>query len=595
MPTPSSEYQALIEAYLVIDQPRQRLSHWTRALGPLDDGRAPPLAAISAFYDPASDQALIGLRYDELALGSERLAFVIEIALLAEIGMIQPAELTDGDRRRFLGERIARCNLQVFDQRSVVGTLTELVRRVRELKTMAARPLPTRGDTEDPHLLVHAKGTRDDLPPAKLAKSTRDNLRTQNDLVEPIEQPGPPRVALARTGRRDEVVRATSSNVIPRVHRAATVEMQPLEARRMATASMDLPTPGPERPASRRARSPSTHGTEPYLPSPTTATPPGIIYARYLRSGRWVPIRIGALSLKGAALMAGALPRVNDHVDIALAFGTHRALVRGSVGKVSTLQEMQMSGAASFSVGFQLDDAAKRQLTTLLTAARAANVTIKPPPARNARRYPVEWPMCLGTSRGAVRGDALDVSRDGLFVKPQHALMLDAQLSFSSVLDDGEAPVSGRAKVVRHVTDAEARACGLAAGFGIQITEMGDDDRARWLAFLARIELRTDKRVLIGAAPARLAELQACLAAAGYCVTGGTDPGALVQLASAGPRPVDAALIDAQWLTAGMTASWVESLFSARQVPCITLQGDVRRARGIVDRLLAVDGSSQRG
>ena len=117
---------------------------------------------------------------------------------------------------------------------------------------------------------------------------------------------------------------------------------------------------------------------------------------------------------------------------------------------------------------------------------------------------------------------------------------------------------------------------------------MSDADRERWVAFVHRVERRADKRVLIGAAPARLAELQSALAAAGYAVTGGTDPGALVQLASSDARPVDAALIDANWLTPGAGASWVESLFSARNVPCLTMQGDSRRARPAIDKLLAV-------
>src|SRR5262245_46925429 len=95
----------LVEAFLIVEQPRQRLSHWSKALAPLDGGRAPALASVSAYYDPSTDQALLGLRYDELALGEERLAFIVEVALLAEIGMIQPAELSDGERRRFLGDR----------------------------------------------------------------------------------------------------------------------------------------------------------------------------------------------------------------------------------------------------------------------------------------------------------------------------------------------------------------------------------------------------------------------------------------------------------------------------------------------------------
>src|SRR5262249_34029318 len=118
--------------------------------------------------------------------------------------------------------------------------------------------------------------------------------------------------------------------------------------------------------------------------------------------------------------------------------------------------------------------------------------------------------------------------------------------------------------------------------------------RLRWVHFLDRIERRADRRILIGASPARLAELQAHLAAAGYAVTGGTDPGALVQLASAEARPVDAALLDAGWLSPATSGGWVESRFAARNVPCVTLHGDAKRARTIVDKLLAVAGPPHR-
>jgi hypothetical protein len=115
-----------------------------------------------------------------------------------------------------------------------------------------------------------------------------------------------------------------------------------------------------------------------------------------------------------------------------------------------------------------------------------------------------------------------------------------------------------------------------------------EPDRLRWLGFLARIERRAEKRVLIGADPRRLAELQAGLASLGYAVSGGTDPGTLVQLAGADARPADAVLIDAGWLQNESSTSLVESLFSARNVPCVTMDGEVRRAAQAIDRLLEV-------
>jgi len=615
---PPLVFQPLVEVFLLVEQPRQRLSHWAQALGPLDGVSAPPVATVDAYYDPTSSQAIFGLRYDELALGPERLSFIVEVALLAEIGMIQPAELSEGDRGRFVGERLARCTVHVGDQRKIVSALVELVRRVRgpqpkataspprleAASTPAPRPHPavvplvrTRGDTVDPMLLVAAKGTRDFAPPPPPPRSTRDlahgSVRrpkhqileddlaaaaavpelVQNQVItEPITSPAR-RLAAALPPRRTELPRP-SPNVVARAggHRANTVTMSAVENERMIEAA--------------NPHEPVEVSTEPYLPAADPAER-GTIHARYLRSGRWLPIRIGALSLKGAALMAGALPRKGDHVDIALSYANFRALVRGAVGKISTMEEAATSGASTFNVSFDLDEAGRRELTALLTAARAAKVTLKPPPPRSTRRYPVEWPICLGTVRGTVRAEALDVSADGMFVRPLHALVLDASMTFSVALDDGLSPISGLARIVRAINDAEARGTGLSPGYGLSIVEMAAEDRERWSAFLTRIEQRTAKRVLIGAAPARLAELQGGLVAAGYAVTGGSDPGAIAQLAGAEAHPVDAALIDASWLAAA-SSSRVESLFSSRKVPCVTVHGDAQRARIAVDRLLSV-------
>nr|HEX4316752.1 PilZ domain-containing protein [Kofleriaceae bacterium] len=608
----------LVDAYLLLEQPRQRLSHWSHALAALDSPNAPPLASVTAYYDPTTDQALLGLRYDELALGADKLAFVVEIALLAEIGMVQPGELSDGERKRFVTERLARCSIHIAGKRTAALALAALVRKLKDsLKESKLSPKMLLGGRSPmkiveinssrrlPDSVVHVRATTeteivddDALPPPPIAKGTRSDLGDSADeafaVIETLtdeevsrvgdgpEPPAPPRADLQRAERTAPPITApppiVARHTIPRVSAGS----QP----RFAEASTTMPKQPPAEPPI-----PEVHPhyeTEPYLPTVTRASSPDMIYARYLRSGRWVPIRIGQLSLKGAALLAGALPRVQDHVDVALSFANQRALVRGTVAKVSTVDEAATSGQSTFSVAFELDDASRRQLTALLTAARAAHVTIKPPPPRSTRRFPVDWPVQLGTMRGAVRAEALDVSLGGLFVRPQQPLVVDTALNFSAVLEDGGAPIAGRARVVRQLTEGEAKTCGLSAGFGLRLVDMGDADHERWRLFLARIEKRADRRILIGASPIRLAELQSGLAAAGYAVTGGTDPGALVQLATADSRPVDAAVVDAGWLGQGASATWVESLFSARNVPCVTHHGDGRRARSAVDKLLQI-------
>ena len=187
--------------------------------------------------------------------------------------MIEPAELSEGDRKRFVVERLSRCTSFVGDQRGVVGNATELAKRLRDQKRPAARGLPTmRGDTDDPVLLVKAKGTRDDLPPAQPARGTRE-----------LPSSPPPRII--------ERTRAILRNVICATHRAPTVQMPPLEAMAArdagdaaagsgrggagddvhavagdpdAGADAGHATAGPNR----RARSPSHFATEPYMSPP---------------------------------------------------------------------------------------------------------------------------------------------------------------------------------------------------------------------------------------------------------------------------------------------------------------------------------------
>lgn len=645
------EQSHTVEAFLLVEQPRQRIGHWTKALAALDAPTAPPVKAIVAYYDPTCDQAVIDLQYDA---AKANMKFVADIAVLAEVGMVQPAELSEGERTRFLSDRLARCTIRVTDQRTTVAALGELVRKIKNTRGQKSstqpppsgtRPPPIpmaarspRGDTLDPVMLVNAKGTRDNLaslpessllgngpeppPPPRqdiptgaqpvVAREGTDVRRASTDIHR-----APTDVHRVPTHARGTRREKTTAVQIPAARRDAARE-QLARADRHRTAPMPfelsqrlivessgllnlgtLPKPPPRTgdrlpgmagdlrtSAASRVRTAASTGA--HLPLPGEPQPSNVIYARYLRSGRWVPARVGALSLKGGALLAGALPRLGDRVDVAFTFGSHRALVRGVVGKVSSSHEVTQTGTSTFHLAWELEEHARRQLTSLLISAREARITIKPPPPRVTRRFPVEWQVALGTIRGAVKATALDVSTQGMFVQPAVALEVGSTLTFSVVLDDGPTPIAGRARVVRQITDVEAKACGLAPGFGLAIMSMSEADRMRWLGFLARIERRTDKRVLIGAEPGKLAELQAALASLGYAVGAAGDPRTLIQLAKSEARAADAVLIDARWLQNEASATLVEHVFASRNVPCVTMQGEVRRARQAIDRILDV-------
>ena len=533
-----SSTSSQVEAFLLIEQPRQRLGHWAASLASLDSPLAPEPTAVVAYYDPSSDQALLNLQYAQDVIGDRGLDFLVQVALLAEVGMVQPAELSEGERVRFLASRLTRCTIRVTSQRSAVGALTELVRKIKDerapqaaMKPLAPPPIPAaakrpkvpmpapRGPVAEP--LQTAKGTRDNLErliteePAQqwtigdAARGTRDDVvrlpATDMDAIPEIEVDDAPlstRMATVEARPHTKSVPPTrppantdvtppptyvsaiegsphtSRHVVMRSARASTLQMPPevalgLASRHVAddddnrtTAPMDLDklqalaalddarrTPRPLRPPTEndfaeeddvrpstmpalrkpaRALAPITRRpqSEPYV---TTSQQPNLIYVRYLRGGRWVAARVGALSLKGAALLAGALPRTDDRVDIGLTFGSHRALVRGIVAKISNRGEAAATGAATFSVTFQLDAISRRQLTELLVAARDAKITIKPPPPRATRRFPVEWQVGLATARGAIKTVALDVSTGGMFVRTPVALELDTVAGFSII------------------------------------------------------------------------------------------------------------------------------------------------------------------
>ncbi|HEY5943873.1 MAG TPA: hypothetical protein VIV40_00200, partial [Kofleriaceae bacterium] len=187
----ASEQPQIVEAFLLVEQPRQRLGYWTKALAALDTPDAPPVYSIIAYYDPTSDQALLDVQYEA---ASANMKFVVEVALLAEVGMVQPAELSEGERVRFLAERLPRCTIRVTSQRSPAAALIEVVRRIKDIRqsklvtqpppipqAALARSVNPRGDTDDPVMLVQAKGTRDNLE------------RLPDELGDGPEAPPPPR------------------------------------------------------------------------------------------------------------------------------------------------------------------------------------------------------------------------------------------------------------------------------------------------------------------------------------------------------------------------------------------------------------------
>jgi hypothetical protein len=354
--------------------------------------------------------------------------------------------------------------------------------------------------------------------------------------------------------------------------------------------SIASPLPPPQAIAAALPGRAFERGASPNLTmGPSAADHPSVIDVRFLRGGQWMPARLRSLSLKGAYLVTGAPPRLGDAVHVAFGFADVGALVRGTVHHVTTAEDARTTGASGFAVRFPTYASPSReQLVEVLTRARAAGVTIKPPPPRRAVRFPVHWPVRFGGHGDTFRAEALDVSLDGMFITtPRH--LGDDDLAFRMPLDVGDAMIAGRAHVVRELASDEAGPRGLRSGYGLRISEISDVDHQHWGEFLDRVRRRTERRIVVGAAADRIDELVEGLTSAGYVVTAGSDPGVLVRLADLDPRPPDAAVVDGSLTSTGLRASWLEQLFASRRVPCITTQGEPPdRTRSAVDRLLSI-------
>jgi PilZ domain len=624
--------------YLVLDQPRQRYTHWVEALAPLTGPGAPPPLQVDAFFVAAEDRALLALWY--LAGDGEAAALVAEVTRLAEIYVIDPACLAEPDRR-ILQDRLIECEVIVDRRTSIADALGELVRRARELRAQIPAPSPSARTITGRRAMAEAMGgpmARDSSSVLAVAAVEAERAETQGwlpyeprgdkalgtDRIDRIEREdrrdergSQPRYDEPRLGRpvgtrNDLAPLSPSSPTLPRARRATGMQPPAGAPRNEGSFAGALPAMPPPRrqdgnaggaggfsagdglatsgatsartSRDRRARTEAT--TDPFLLAFRAQEP--VFAARYLRGNRWAAAQLSQLSLEGAQLAAVSLPRLGDAVYLVLAFGEAEVAMRAEVTHVTEEAEAQISGAASFQVKFALDDAARDRLYSLLMRARAANAQLVPPPSRKSRRTAVTWPLLLATPRGSIRAELLDISERGMFAHPLRELPLEGNIGFSLVLDDQVTSVSGRVQVVRQLGNAEGEQRGLRWGYGLELTDLAGSHRQPWERFVARIRRRSARRVLVGAPAARFDELAGSLTAAGYAVFGAVEPASVAQLAEAERRPPDAAVLDAEWMSAGGQVSWMETLMKARGIRCLISHGDPRRSYGEVDRLLGL-------
>ncbi len=577
---------SIYEVFVVVHPVSTRLSSLATTLTPLVSDAGPTVHGVDLYYRAAADTALFGVHFDERTLGSDALRALEQAARGLGLRLVDPARLSAAERKAFYEVRLPQFDACGRGMPSVRAAVTTLHGRATSPPTLArATPrdgTPRLGSPGEPPT-PRAPGERlvvtvppgppprpRTLPPAPPASPGADDDRRPTAIGRipgaSSRDTSPGRLALSVEERARAV---TALGIAPKARRPS--ETRPLRAQRAGSEPPDVVVDASA------------------VLDPTSPADASSLDVRFLRGSEWISARVRALSVRGAYVVTSAPPRLGDAVHVSLTFAGRTALMRGTVYHVTSADDALSTGSSGFAVRFpEYACPARQRLIEVLLAARNAGITVRPPPSRASVRFPVRWPVHLAGAPGPFRGEAHDVSSGGFFVATPHALDLGAEIRFAMPLDVADAPVEGRARVAR-IQGAEATARGIAGGFGLQIVDMAGEHRGAWSAFLGRVRRRSEKRILVGAAPERLGELVSGLGAAGYAVTAGSDPGVLMRLAELDPNPPDAAVIDGELEQATAPSGWLEQVFAARQVHCITVHGDVSQARALVDRALFVE------
>jgi len=603
----------IYEVFLVLYPVSSRLPELAHALEPLVAGEA-PFADLDIYHRGDADTALLALHYDERAITGPELRRLEDVARGAGLLFVDPARLVIDERRVFFELRLPQFDVIARGLVRARDCVVVLADRLG-VPSSGEVPLATPPDGT-PKLIDNATPptgrvvvTIPPLPQTRVARP-RPPRHKRAGSPRPPTLPPPPEDATFRP--RGKVSTTHTKTVADRLslslaeqakaaRRAAEALLRGLPPRAALTPTDIDPRDTQPVPTAREGSDVGIHHEETERLSRPDSAPPEpfavvsdvvvpLLDVRFLRGNEWLPVRARALSARGAYLVTGAPARLGDTVHVSVSCAGRTALVPGTVYHVTTADDAASTGASGFAVRFpEYACPARTQLVQVLLAARHAGVTLRPPPTRGAVRFPVRWPVTVQLGGGAFRADALDVSEGGLFLATTRSLDVGIELRFALPLDLADLPVEGAGRVTRVLSAEEAESRGMHAGLGVRITEMNDSDRAAWLQFLARVRRRTEKRILLGAAPGRVEELAAGLNAAGYTVTSGSDLGLLMRVAELDPCPPDIAVIDADFDHAAAPSGWIEQVFAARQVQCVTIRGDVRRARSMVDRLLHVE------
>jgi PilZ domain-containing protein len=285
---------------------------------------------------------------------------------------------------------------------------------------------------------------------------------------------------------------------------------------------------------------------------------------RFRRGDEWQLGRARSLTREGIYVCTGAVPRVGDVVELNLTAGESTLNLRSQVVHVTREDAAAALGNAGFGARFLIDTAEERQrLEAIVQAGRVEGLgTVRPAPPRREARYPIRWPVFIDTKHGSSPGAALDVSCHGLFVSLAGRLAGDVEVSLP--IDDLGEPIRASGRVARTIPKDVAQARGVSSGYGIELSGFSPSDETRFRMFVGRIRSRSERTVLVGAAPDRATELTAQLVAAGYVASGVSDPREIVRKAMLSPP--DLVLVDQSLDTANRGARALRKALATKNV-----------------------------
>lgn len=311
---------------------------------------------------------------------------------------------------------------------------------------------------------------------------------------------------------------------------------------------------------------------------------------RFLRGDDWQLARARSLTRDAIYVTTGGPPRAGDVVDIALSLvqARHQIVARGAVVHVTPAETAATLGAAGFGARFLVKDGEERQrIDDFLRRVRTAQLgELTPPPRRREVRYPVRWPVYLGTADGTRTTAALDVSRHGLFVAAEQPFAPQGgTVDLAIPLDDSGEPLRARARIARALPPQVARTRGVRPGFGLELVGLATRDEGRFVRFLQRVSRRAERCIVVGAEPRRAALIVKELCAAGYNAVAATDAPSLVGRAAAASRPPDLVMLDASLTRADARAdSAIRRALAVRHVPTLYVDEETpTSARSLAD------------